>query len=528
MNQPTQAAASLQSRGFFSWRTLRRSLIGLAILVTVVGLLLTFENVRGKRMWNEHKRQLQAQGEKFSIGELAPPPLPDDQNFALTPLLKPALDFTRETGHAVWRDSNALNRLNLLRPDQFSDSAETNRLSLGNLDEGTLADLEACARFYRGNSNYPQATSAVSAAQQILIALGKVDPEIAELEKAAAARPLSRFPIDYNYEPPFAILLPHLQAMRGLCTLLQMRSAAALEAGLTNRAFSELKLGMRLSDSISQEPIVIDHLVRVAMVGINLQTLREGLARRAWSDAHLAALEKELGAIDLLAEYKGAIRGERAFGVGTLDYLRRQRFQLRLSDITGDSTDDMRTMSLMPAGWVYQNMLTISRMHQDFSLAAVDEKAHRVLVNRVAALDQETHQLGQSRLRPYSFIAALLFPSLSKATIKTAKMQTLVDVAQIACALERYRLANGNYPEALEVLEPKFIAKLPHDVINGQPLKYRRTDPPSPGSGATGGSFILYSVGWNESDDGGSVVFSKDGKNINWKEGDWVWAGPTK
>lgn len=45
-----------------------------------------------------------------------------------------------------------------------------------------------------------------------------------------------------------------------------------------------------------------------------------------------------------------------------------------------------------------------------------------------------------------------------------------------------------------DALAPQFIIKLPHDVINGQPLKYRRTDD---------GSFILYSMGWNEKDDGG-------------------------
>lgn len=80
-------------------------------------------------------------------------------------------------------------------------------------------------------------------------------------------------------------------------------------------------------------------------------------------------------------------------------------------------------------------------------------------------------------------------------------------------------MANGQLPETLAALGPKFIAKLPHDVINGQPLKYRRTDD---------GRFLLYSVGWNEKDDGGTVAFSKDGKNVNWKEGDWVWRYPQR
>jgi hypothetical protein len=80
-------------------------------------------------------------------------------------------------------------------------------------------------------------------------------------------------------------------------------------------------------------------------------------------------------------------------------------------------------------------------------------------------------------------------------------------------ALERYRLANGQFPDTLEALAPKFIEKLPQDVIIGQPLKYHRTDD---------GQFVLYSVGLNETDDGGQIVLTKSG-NADINKGDWVW-----
>jgi hypothetical protein len=59
---------------------------------------------------------------------------------------------------------------------------------------------------------------------------------------------------------------------------------------------------------------------------------------------------------------------------------------------------------------------------------------------------------------------------------------------------------------------------LPPDVINGRPLHYRRTDD---------GGYVLYSVGWNESDDGGTVVVTKKGA-IDRNQGDWVWQLPSK
>jgi hypothetical protein len=94
-----------------------------------------------------------------------------------------------------------------------------------------------------------------------------------------------------------------------------------------------------------------------------------------------------------------------------------------------------------------------------------------------------------------------------KAAQTTARNQTLVNEAFIACGLERYRLAHGQYPKTLEALVPQFAEKLPHDIVGGQPLKYHRT---------ADGQFVLYSVGWNETDDGGVP-----GKSVT--EGDWVW-----
>jgi hypothetical protein len=124
---------------------------------------------------------------------------------------------------------------------------------------------------------------------------------------------------------------------------------------------------------------------------------------------------------------------------------------------------------------------------------------------------------------PYSFLDALFLPNMSKAAQTTAYNQTLINEALVACALERYRLARSEYPETLDALAPKFIGELPHDVIGGQPLHYRRLDSPSSqGSSAASGSFLLYSVGWNETDDGGKDVLAGDGSGDRTK-GDWVW-----
>jgi hypothetical protein len=109
---------------------------------------------------------------------------------------------------------------------------------------------------------------------------------------------------------------------------------------------------------------------------------------------------------------------------------------------------------------------------------------------------------------------------LGSASVKIAHAQSSANMARVAIALERYRLAHAEFPESLDALAPQFMEKIPHDIINGQPLHYRRTDD---------GQFVLYSVGWNETDDGGVVVFKKGSTpEVDTDKGDWVWRYPAK
>lgn len=96
--------------------------------------------------------------------------------------------------------------------------------------------------------------------------------------------------------------------------------------------------------------------------------------------------------------------------------------------------------------------------------------------------------------------------------MKTAATQTDVDEVMIACVLERFHLAQGHYPNSLDDLTPQFASALPHDIITAQPFHYRRT---------SDGKFVLYSVGWNGTDDGGTMAINKVG-NQDVMLGDWV------
>jgi hypothetical protein len=85
--------------------------------------------------------------------------------------------------------------------------------------------------------------------------------------------------------------------------------------------------------------------------------------------------------------------------------------------------------------------------------------------------------------------------------------QTAVNQAIIACALERYRLGRGQYPEMLEALHPAFLSRIPSDPVRGRPMSYERI-------GAS--EYVLRSVGPNGLDD-----------RKNRASDDWLWKFPT-
>ena len=277
-----------------------------------------------------------------------------------------------------------------------------------------------------------------------------------------------------------------------------------------------MKLGLRLSDSIRDEPILIDHLIRVATLAINLQTVREGLVRHAWSEAQLSELEAYFKAVNILAEYKLAMRGERACSVSGLDFLRRQGASSHALCYIGDEEAGWianTAIGLIPSGWFYQNLLVISQVLQDFTLPAVDEQVRRVLPELTT---KGEHAMLETCAGPYTFVAKHLMGALEKPVRKSARMQTYVDATRVACALERYRQATGGLADTLVPVVPRFIESIPSDVMDGQPLRYRRL---------SDGGYLLYSVGWNKTDDGGVLGWTKAEKHpsVDLTQGDWVW-----
>jgi len=502
-------------RWLFRWSTVRRVLLTVACFATLVALFYAEENWRGKRAWEKFRREWEAKGERFDLAAFVPKRVPDEQNFAKTPFFAPSLEyeFKGKQRETVWKDTNALERtrsVNVLGPASGSKAP-----SFGGLERGDLTDLRQWQEFYRGNTNFPSPPQPGDPARDVLFALRKFDPVLNELHEANR-RPYTVFPI--HYDENYAALLPYLSSLKSLSTVLRLRAAAFLAAGQNEDALRDIKLSFRIADSVKSEPLLISQLVRIAVLQVAVNSIWESLTTQRWSEPQLRELQQLLAGTEVLADHERAMRGERAFNNDLMDKLRRRTY-FKPDLLTQDSglQSISRLVTLAPTGWLYQNQLCINRLHQERTLPLIDAAQHRAYPEKCAGLD-DIPEL--RRTTPYNVFARMLFPAVTKAAAKTARSQATIDLATVACALERFRLANGQYPDQLQTLVPRFIEKLPPDLINGEPLKYRRIE---------GGRFLLYSVGWNQADDGGIIVLSKSKKpSQNIQQRDWVWRYPAK
>src|SRR5438045_2854688 len=137
-----------------SSKTPRRKLRGLILigicLLAIIPAFYIEENVRGKWTWEKLKREWEAKGEKFDAGSLIPPPVPDDQNFALTPIVFTSYSkvLTRD-GKAIPEQKRDENFVDRLRIETISEGSTGPTNGTGDWATARMSDLKVWQNYYR-------------------------------------------------------------------------------------------------------------------------------------------------------------------------------------------------------------------------------------------------------------------------------------------------------------------------------------------------------------------------------------------
>jgi hypothetical protein len=315
----------------------------------MIALLYAEEDLRGKHAWESYMRQSKAKGIELDWRAYVPPPVADDQNFAMTPPFDGFFDYERTTNNVHWRDTNIWLRIQWL---SFGSGQSTPKL--GDWVQGHPLDLEKWQAYFRGVTStsekhrptrpapsvhdaqwslfhWPVPAQPEEPAHDVLLALSKLDPDLAAIRQAST-RPQSRFPIHYN-ELPEALIV-HLAFLGNVSKILQLRAVAELESGRQQQAFADVYLALYCADAIKPEPLMFSQFVRCHLIEGDLQPIWEGLRAHCWSEDQLKEFQRSFLKIDLLLEYDQLVKANLAFTCGWIEPL----------------ADDSSTFSMMEAG----------------------------------------------------------------------------------------------------------------------------------------------------------------------------------
>lgn len=522
----------------FGWRMVRRYLFCLACLATLIAVFYAEENWRGKLAWEKYKHAQEAKGEALDWQAVIPPPVPDDQNFAMAPFFEDSrVIWEQWKGKAGPYDTNRLEHLQLeICRTVLNDPLYAPRLADWNIApqvtswlDGSKPDLKAWQAYYRkpaiatahpheAASEFPISEQPQTPAADVILALCKFADTL-DILRLAARHPYSRFPIDSDNS--WELIPPHFYKLQSSGSYLHLLSAALLESGQVQPAADNVDLLFYLADSIKTEPYLYSFDIRTEILkSPTLSVIWEGMANHQWSDAQLARFQDKIEAVDLPADCLRALRCERCRQILGLEAAASARMDLpqvqslisryRYEEAIKARLE--RYFRFAPRGWFDQNKIFSSRLLQDTLNAAIDPKSQRVDLKLAHSFSMRIEQVAPG---PYNFCADEIQPPWTWfAPEETVRAQTCLNIAAVACALERYWLANGAYPEKLDALVPQFIKTLPNDIRDGEPLKYRRTE---------NGRFILYAVGLDGKDSGGAYKWA-DGKPTR----NWIWAFPER
>jgi hypothetical protein len=308
---------------------------------------------------------------------------------------------------------------------------------------------------------------------------------------------------DHDYKAGFNILLPHLAGLRDLVRLIGARSCLEAEAGRPDAAWNYALIQLKFTNALMQEPIIISFLVRLAAIRTSCETIRRICEIAPPSTEQYKIVES------LLSNYEGieplvlALDGERLLGgEWAFNQLKNGSAADLSADINGEPGFGDVLLSLYSTFFkpllIADHAAYVRIMGYHTRLAqqpySLDERN---------TIDKKVRQM-HSRL---DWVTSMLVPALGR--IKEIYWETIsqMRVTRAGLALLQEKKGQGAFPQTLEGVDIKNL----DDPFSKELLHYE----------PQGQGFIVYSVGPDEKDNGGSPKEKK--QKTDW---DIVWSYP--
>jgi hypothetical protein len=402
-------------RIFPTKRTVKRWATGAAILVAIALI------ANGFMAWlTEHRLQtriaaIRAAGDPASIADLAPKPIPDDQNAAFyLEQLKPQLDaFAAD--HV-----------------RFLDRAELGKAYESAHDRG-----------------YPPTPEQIAAIRTILEKYPEIDRGLATA--AACDQYASR--ADFSLDQPtfIDVLIKRVTDIRTAARFNDWRTAVMIAEGKSQQAAQVGLESLRIARLHDSEPLLINYLVSVALSSLAIQDLYDALAAGPISPQLHAAIDEELVKHDDPQRMARVLTTERAYAISTLD------------PWLGEANRFIVGFIGWPIKQYYIGILDAYVDQLDMATNPWYEMRNQ-FVKRGA----------NSRPTGHGVLADLAIPALDAAYQSNARNLALVRSLRIFNALRLHAEENGHEAQGLNDLPLPKEATI--DPFSGEPLKLKHTD----------------------------------------------------
>jgi hypothetical protein len=388
------------------------------VMSIVVGLLLI---VNGLFSWRAERRLqhqldlIRADGHPASIAELAPEPVPPDQNAAaIVRKVAPRIEeFANEHG-------------------QFF-----------NTPIGKEYD-EA------GDRGEPPTTEQIAAIRAIVDKY----PDVAEAVVAAAAcdRYASLLDFSLNQQKFIEAIIDQQSEMRQAARFLHWKVEVALATGDTEAAMQHGLAMLRLARLYDNEPSMVSFLIAIAIRGIAVESLYDALSAGEVSQETHAALDAELALQDDPGRLQRALISERAMSAGWFDA---QLEELEVYKFVAGAL-----------GWPLKNYQTGCLLLLGEYLDLASRPWHDIR-QQFGVADSPAPPSG------HGVLADLLMPAIRASFQANARGIALLRCLRIYNALRQYAEKNGGEATRLDDLSLPHAATI--DPYSGEPLRLRHT-----------------------------------------------------
>ena len=441
---------------------LRKVLLSVAVSVTLLAAFVMFENERGARGWRTTVAELTARGERLEVAGFRSPQVNDDENFFRAPLLS----------RILYVQSEDQERSRILSEARLSDFRELARFG------ADFRDFVSLHAQLARNQTLKVPTSGNPAAD-ILAAMAPLRALLDDLRQAGETRP--KAVLGWNEAP---LSSPRIAAdtIHAVGMLLAFRAKLEVELGQVDAAYADIVALQRMANGILTAPNVIQVLVGASMHRAAADVVGDGCRKRVWTDSRLARFQRLLAEFHPVGGFRDAIVAERAVVLYFVD-----------NPPPSPAFGVDWPWWLFP-GWVQQNKRVYCRALEERILLRLQSSSPRILPGADPG-SPHTDDRGAKFPSPFGWLARLCLGNVERILDNYGATAEELNVTLVAWAAERHRLARGRYPKELSELGPEFLAQPPLAILNGLPVRLRRSPD---------GKLKVYSVGPDAHDDGGA------------------------